>query len=401
MILREDAAPAEASAPEAEGKDDLLLAALREKFAELPDAFRQVLALYFAAEMSQEEIARTLAIPQSTISMRIRKGVDDLRRRLKGTGYAAALPMVASNGFGEALLGGTEVPAGLGAKILQNLGSAAEKSVRAAAAGKGAAGIWIALSVFAAVAAAGGWWAMQNGDQGATSAAGRSSPTVKEESTASAPRAIRGKTWTFEDGIPMDLIFLEGAWELRTHAGSGEQVLYLPQTPADQPGLMVLPVPVGSGPFVVEILEAVQDFGQTSQTLALTDGRSIREGRSWTRPARAFSMKEIPSKMTRLTQYWYANRNLMSFTQDYVYCIQRFDADLEPATRVVFAVYKLAIKSISIRQTRENEVPELARNADREITAMEKEGIQAKGPKVFALLERHIRALEQAPDPNP
>lgn len=112
-------------------------------------------------------------------------------------------------------------------------------------------------------------------------------------------------------------------------------------------------------------------------------------------------MKEIPSKMTQQTQYWYANRNLMSFTQDYVYCIQRFDADLEPSTRVVFAVYKLAIKSISIRQTREDEVPELARNADREIAAMEKEGIQAKGPTVFALLERHIRALEQAPDPNP
>lgn len=400
MIVREDASQAEAAAPEAEVTKEALLDALREKFAELPDAFRQVLALYFAAEMSQEEISMTLDIPQSTISMRIRQGLDDLRRRLKGAGYAAALPLVASNGFGEVLLSGTKVPAGLGARILESLGSAAEHSVRVAAASKGAAGVWVALGVFTAAVAVGGWRVVQGGADSGTGARVQVAAS-KSEPPAPAPRPLQSKTWTFENGIPRDLILLEGAWELRKSASSGEQVLYLPQTLADQPGLMVLPVPVGSGPFVLEVKEAVQDFGQNAFSLAITDGRTIREGRSWSRPPRALTMPEIPSNLQFQYQYWYSNRYIGCFEQDYVFSIQQFDADLAPSTRMVLAVYKLAIKAITFRQVGENEVPELVRNADREIAAMEKEGIQAKGPTVFALLERHIRALEQAPDPNP
>lgn len=204
MNLRQDTVQMEAAAPEAEERKEELVGAVREKFAELPDAFRQVLALYFAAEMSQEEISKALAIPQSTISLRIRQGLDDLRRRLKGAGYAAALPLVTSNGFGDALLNGTEVPEGLGAQILQRLGSAAEHSVRAAAATKGATGLWIALGVMAAAAAglaASGPWTANNDTNSAP--AEKNPADAKVQAPAPAPDAQPGKLfqhrWTFED----------------------------------------------------------------------------------------------------------------------------------------------------------------------------------------------------------
>lgn len=227
MIVREDASQAEAAAPETEVTKEALLDALREKFAELPDAIRQVLALYFAAEMSQEEISRTLDIPQSTISMRIRQGLDDLRRRLKGAGYAAALPLVASNGFGEALLSGTEVPAGLGARILESLGSAAEHSVRAAAASKVAAGLWLAAAALAAAATAGGWWALNREPAKRSEAIVESenaavspAPGGAEESAATPEKFFR-HLWTFEDSNDPHMVinednclFLKGAgWQ--------------------------------------------------------------------------------------------------------------------------------------------------------------------------------------------
>jgi len=58
---------------------DLTLAVM-----ELPRKFREVIILYYYQDMSVEEIAETVGIAQSTVSNRLRKGREKLRRLLEG-----------------------------------------------------------------------------------------------------------------------------------------------------------------------------------------------------------------------------------------------------------------------------------------------------------------------------
>lgn len=147
-----------------------LVAVVREKFAELPDALRQIMALYFAGDMSQEEISKTLTIPQTTVSMRIRQGIDELRTRLKGAGYALALPMVTTESLGDLLQAGPEMPADISARILQAIHTAARHSVRAAAKSSVSAAYWIGPALLV-LAGAGAWVAQDHRPEQAPAAA--------------------------------------------------------------------------------------------------------------------------------------------------------------------------------------------------------------------------------------
>jgi RNA polymerase sigma-70 factor (ECF subfamily) len=51
---------------------------------ELPRKFREVIILYYYQDMGMEEIAETVGIAQSTVSNRLRKGREKLRRLLEG-----------------------------------------------------------------------------------------------------------------------------------------------------------------------------------------------------------------------------------------------------------------------------------------------------------------------------
>ncbi|MCK6474413.1 MAG: RNA polymerase sigma factor [Planctomycetes bacterium] len=138
-----------------------LVTVVREKFAELPEALRQILALYFAGNMSQEELSKVLIIPQTTVSMRIRQGIDELRTRLKGAGYALALPMVTAESLGELLRASPEIPADISARILQAIGSAARHSARAAATTIVGVSYWVGGAALLSMSAAGAWVAME------------------------------------------------------------------------------------------------------------------------------------------------------------------------------------------------------------------------------------------------
>ena len=51
---------------------------------ELPRKFREVIILYYYQDMGVEEIAETVSVAQSTVSNRLRKGREKLRRLLEG-----------------------------------------------------------------------------------------------------------------------------------------------------------------------------------------------------------------------------------------------------------------------------------------------------------------------------
>ncbi|GMV82897.1 MAG: hypothetical protein AMXMBFR7_40810 [Planctomycetota bacterium] len=69
---------------------DEVLSALRSLMDRLPDLERQILSFYYGADMTQEEIAQQLKVPQTTVSFRLKRAVTDLREHLAAAGLAVA-----------------------------------------------------------------------------------------------------------------------------------------------------------------------------------------------------------------------------------------------------------------------------------------------------------------------
>ena len=61
---------------------------LSEALAELPAIYREVLSLRFEEEMKLEEIAEVLGAPLSTVKTRLRRSLEQMRRRLEARGPA-------------------------------------------------------------------------------------------------------------------------------------------------------------------------------------------------------------------------------------------------------------------------------------------------------------------------
>ncbi|MCK6470112.1 MAG: sigma-70 family RNA polymerase sigma factor [Planctomycetes bacterium] len=102
--------------------------ALRREVGRLPVRTREIVTLYFGANLSQSEITDLLEIPQTTVSLRLREALDHLRSALAGAGFAAAAPGLAPEMLNEALLSGQPVPAGMCEKILERIGDAADSA---------------------------------------------------------------------------------------------------------------------------------------------------------------------------------------------------------------------------------------------------------------------------------
>lgn len=60
---------------------------LRQAVARLPDRYREVIYLYYTAELRPEEISRTLAIPKGTVRSRLRKAKELIKQRLEAMNY--------------------------------------------------------------------------------------------------------------------------------------------------------------------------------------------------------------------------------------------------------------------------------------------------------------------------
>lgn len=184
------------AAAESQAEERELAAALRAKMNELPAALRQVMALYYVCEMKQSEIAESLAMPQTTVSLRIREGLAELRKRLEVAGFAAAVPMLGSDTIGAALLDGHEAPRGLAQKILSNLDRAAAHSARAAVAGGYGVALWAGAVLI--LAAGGGWWMLQQEPPAtAPSAVVPEKSNVPEAASEKTPAPAPRTNWNF------------------------------------------------------------------------------------------------------------------------------------------------------------------------------------------------------------
>lgn len=197
-----------------------VLDSLRALLDKLPERERQIVGLYYAGGLSQDQIAETLHMPQRTVSNRLREILDGLRARLTAQGLAAAAPVLAGSAGGDllrdAVLTGSRAPQGLAESLVTKTLSATEQSVRAAAAKGSASFIWLAGAVV--LAAAGGWWWFQNPgpSQPETAAAAPILPASPDAGGPPIRQAASAENvdlaWTFSGGAPKDLTPLLAQW---------------------------------------------------------------------------------------------------------------------------------------------------------------------------------------------
>lgn len=96
--------------------------ALRKELMNLTPENRCLIGLYYGAGLTQQEISRELSIPQTTVSERLRNGLDTLRARLSAAGFAAAAPLLGSEDLAQVLSSGLDAPKSLKNRIFANLG---------------------------------------------------------------------------------------------------------------------------------------------------------------------------------------------------------------------------------------------------------------------------------------
>ncbi|MCW8131969.1 MAG: sigma-70 family RNA polymerase sigma factor [Planctomycetota bacterium] len=188
--------------PEHEAERTELLDALRRCLNRLPAPNRRMVALYYAAGFSQEEIGAELEMPARTVSYKLEESLRKLREMLGKAGFAAAAPLLAGEGLREVICAGHGAPEGMRARIFDSLNRVAEHSQRLAPSTGGAvsAAKIIAVTVLCTAAASGLWFAA------------RPAAPAPASAVTPAPAPLKAH-WDFSKGPPADLLPFQGDWK--------------------------------------------------------------------------------------------------------------------------------------------------------------------------------------------
>jgi RNA polymerase sigma-70 factor (ECF subfamily) len=201
--------------------DTELILMLRKALVALSGPERELIALRFAAGMSQQEISKELDVPQQTVSYRIDTILKRLRSLLPNADLAATLPIAEL--LREAVLSGSSAPASTCASILNRV-SSSRRSMRVKAKSKAPMAAVGSAAAAIAVCAAFIWTAKGSPPPtvpppAATSAkpvvSMPAAPAIKPESIKPEPKKAAevatsedpdfSYTWTFEKGLPPEL----------------------------------------------------------------------------------------------------------------------------------------------------------------------------------------------------
>lgn len=216
------------------------LAALRRSLERLPQRYRQIVALYYGAGLSQREIGQEMDLSQKTISLQLEEALQRLRTLLAQAGVAAAAPLLEPQAIVASIESGYAPPPDLAGQILRQLsnapaqvGQASRALSRKAGAVAGSSALWVGFAAaLLALAGVVGYAAWSEGEPAVAPAVEpAAAPEVPARPAAvipppgEAPFRLR---WTFEKGLPDGLIAF-GEHALSPAERGREAKLSLPQ----------------------------------------------------------------------------------------------------------------------------------------------------------------------------
>lgn len=183
---------------------------LRRALERLSGTERQIVALYYGAGLSQADVANAMAMPQRTVSYRVKEILSRLRTDLTRAGVAAAITQEA---ISEAVCSGHAVPTGIGPAIVK----ASIEAEAVATSGRVLAASPFHFARLAAclvggtvLAAAGASVWIATGKQQEASPNKKGVVATGEEKKLVSPLPLK---WSFEKGPPADLKPAYGTWK--------------------------------------------------------------------------------------------------------------------------------------------------------------------------------------------
>lgn len=369
----------DAPAPSSHAEERELVGLLQGLIAALPEAERRLVALYYGAGLSQEEIGEALELPQRTVSFKLKEALERLRRAFATAGMAVALPALTEDSIGNAIVSGHALPHGLLERTLLRCSQpvpASGRSVRAAGAGRHAV-----LGLVCAAALLGGAYAYlaARGSQpapAAPAAAVPDAPAVPAQTGAARPVEPRTWTWAFEQLREEGLEYLQGEMSWKRPAMANAPCLVMADS--KMPNVILLP-PLGHR-FPILITVTYYFINPKSRNMLIgfgwSDGTQSFGSRRWLGPAFDFE----PSKPIKLNyycngRYSYGGPGGEMLTQISEY----LDYEHMDLSRIYITGCNIAILKIEVRELRAEEIPPSCRDMDAVVRARKDKPVDGPG----------------------
>lgn len=348
------------TAPDARQERDELIGALRSHMEKLPPVERQMLALYFGAEISESEIGKMLSLSQTSVSRKLSDALARLRSNLAAAGFAAAVPLVALKGLNQALLTGQQAPHSLSESVLNALKTNPRSPVsrrsgtarKAAKAGKSIGGPLFAATAFAVAL-------------GVASYASFSKPattnlpvTTTATTVAPSPTGLR-KFWSFNTGPAADLTAFHGTWTWTKHGETGGM-----DAPVDHSITVPLNMEIGAAPLLVETVW--NGNGRTGAGCVDT----LRTTGSFFPRYNEYVKSRRMDTATNTTRAYVIGKYIVSLHNTQVCSICEFP-DAQPTDGLCLVTQNFAIESIAVRTLQPADIPAELRDIEAVIKQLE------------------------------
>lgn len=384
--------------------------ALQKQMGKLDELERRLLALYYGADMSQQEIGHVLDVPQTTVSMKMREALGKLRSGLTAAGFAAAVPLLDSGALGDAVLNGVQAPPGLHGWIMESLGRTAHESLRGGMAATSTWMGWLAAGLVVLLGI-GAWSAMAPGRPSQMSAAPSLEPVAEEgprsPAADSAPLRILG-AWDFNTPEKPEAIeFSYGRWAWSPDKGpGGSGCLWTPGEVT-----ILLDLPVSRLPVQVSYRRALASFDLSTGGSACVIGWEAHQGLAHFRNIGKLFTIDTSRPPPWQTDVWYLSKDAIAGTIDGE-LLQLFLVERHPDARLIMILPShYYIDDLEVREIAEDELPDLAvyRKAVQSIPAPSRQGTvelpQLKSPresrKVFVEIQGPATLVEAAGTKGP
>lgn len=335
--------------------------AARAALETLPQEEREAICLCCEQSLTHRMAAYVLQEPEKTVTDRVQRGLEKLRRRLVAQGFAAAAPVVLGQQLAE--LGIPPAPAVLAGRI-RELGASARESIRAAgnAAGRKASGN-LAVKMVLGAAVAGAVVAVVL-KPWQTAPAGNGAAAKPQAQTEDKPLHL---TWAFEQGPAVDLKIAEGAWQWRAadEKASGSMSV------ADGSVVVVLPLAIPARPVLVAVKHnrwqaAAKGGGRYSSGCGWAGTKAALPYDSWSRiwngrPAGSYEVRHYFVDRSKITMVVADGEQRITGIKEYKTPYPSQEIFL---SFINFRYEQLVIEEIELRTLDEQDIPSEVRDAE-------------------------------------
>ncbi len=354
------------TAPDTKHEREELLQTLRSHMGKLPAAEQEMLALYFGAELPETEIAKMMALSQTSVSRKLHDALGRLRTNLAAAGFAAAVPFVALEGLNQALLSGHRAPVSLTNNVLNALNAKSadvpsrrlsrrvvrtKKSGSMALLGGGAVVLAVSLAAWAAMSKPAAVVPQL------APVAPQPAPVIEKKSTGFS------RHWSFETGPATDLPTSQVTWQWKKQGDSGVM-----EAPVDKAVILPLPISkseLGNGPIRVSVMR--NGKGRRGAACINTQwfkGDAFLPYREHLKPA-AIPDGSSPTNSYIIGRYIYT---LQGETLSEMYLFD--DALVAQADGLCLVIQNMTVESIDIRRVEPSDIPALLRDPEAAIRQM-------------------------------